>query len=452
MSAVCFDASLAIAPKVEHGIPVADVDAKNDLAEAAVANVLGKVADDTLGFWNLPDDKALADTCKAMADDARSKGSRLVVFGIGGSSLGGRMLQSALAAPDAADVTFVDNVDPHSLDQLFATLDWSDTVFNVISKSGGTVETAAQFVLLREKIIANLGHDGYQARVVATTDPEKGLLHDIAAADGLQTLPIPDNVGGRFSVLTAVGLFPAAFMGLDIHSLLAGAAAMRERCLPPDLRKNPALMNAVLHTLCEQQGKPIHVMMPYCDRLRPFAEWYVQLWAESLGKCVNQAGQPQVTGPTPLVALGATDQHSQIQLYTEGPADKVFTFLAVDDAGADMAFPDDVPAGYAYLKGHSIGKLLDAERRGTTLALARLGRPSVTLHLPEVSAHTIGQLLFMYEAQTAFAGEILDVNAFDQPGVEMGKRIAFGLMGRDGYESDLDGLDALATPDDAWCA
>ncbi|MCP4501181.1 MAG: glucose-6-phosphate isomerase [Deltaproteobacteria bacterium] len=452
MPTIRLDASLAIAPKVETGVPVASFEAERAAGTAAVKAVHGKVTSGELGFWDLPDGKDLANTCSELAKELSTTFKRLVVFGIGGSSLGGRMMQSALAKKDASEVVFVDNVDPHSLHALFAEMDWENTAFNVISKSGGTVETAAQFVLLREKLKAALGDDGYRARVVATTDPEKGLLHDIAAEDGLRTLPIPHNVGGRFSVLTAVGLFPAAYMGIDIQEMLQGAGSMRSRCVPENANENPALMNAMLHTLAEKKGQPIHVMMPYSDRLRPFAEWYGQLWAESLGKCTNQAGQPQVTGPTPVVALGATDQHSQIQLFTEGPADKFFTFLAVDDAEQDVSFPTNLPDGYAYLTGHSIAGLLDAERRGTTLALARLGRPSVTLHLPKVNAHAIGELIFLYEAQTAFAGELLDVNAFDQPGVEMGKRIAFALMGRDEFSKDLEGLGELSKVGDAWCA
>ncbi len=454
------DLRLALAPRVSGGLPKADLMARASDAEAAVKAVVAEGTDGGLGFWRLPDGTALAAECQKLADEVRKDFDTLVVLGIGGSSLGGRTVMGALA-PDGdrkgGKVIFLDNVDPDGFTRTLDGLDLEKTAFNVISKSGGTVETAAQLCLVRDRLKERFGDDGYKARMVATTDPEKGLMRELADADGLRTLPIPGDVGGRFSVLTAVGLFPSAFAGVDVLAMLAGAAAMRVRCARTDLLENPALANAVLHVEAMKRGRPIHVMMPYCDRLRPFAEWYGQLWAESLGKATSRTGETINVGPTPVAALGSTDQHSQVQLYVEGPHDKLITFLSVKertapDAADALPFSDGVPEGYAYLKGHSMGELLDAERRGTALALARAGRPSLTLELDRLDAHALGQLFFFYEAQTAFAGELLGIDAFDQPGVEMGKLIAFALMGRDGYADALDGMASFSADaaDEVW--
>lgn len=446
---VTLDLSLALAPRVSGGVPSNEL-LSHPRAKAAVPGVLEAVKSGALGFWDLPDDVALAERCEEAARTLRERFDRLVVLGIGGSSLGGRMLIEGLAL-DPSRVFFVDNVDPVRFAGVMESLDLERTAFNVISKSGGTVETAAQFVVVRDRLRRAFGDEGYRARTLATTDEKQGLMREIADADGLVTLPIPDNVGGRFSVLTAVGLLPAAFAGLDVRALLEGASSMRARCASDDVKRNPALAHAAVHHLADTKlSRPIHVLMPYCDRLRPFGEWYGQLWGESLGKAKARDGRQVNVGPTPVVAVGSTDQHSQIQLYVEGPNDKVITFIRVEEPAETVGFPDDMPAGYAYLKGHTMAGLLDAEQRGTQLALARLGRPTLTLSVSRMDERALGELLFLYEASTAFSGELYDIDAFDQPGVEMGKQIAFALMGREGYDDALSGLDSLKEPDPDW--
>jgi glucose-6-phosphate isomerase len=446
---VSLDLSLSLAPRVTRGVSAEALRCHPRVAGAAPA-VQARVAAGELGFWGLPDDTVHAALVAAKAQAFRARFDRLVVFGIGGSSLGGRMLNEGLAK-DPSRVVFVDNVDPVRFEAVMASLDLERTCFNVISKSGGTVETAAQFVTMRQRLREALGERAYQERVLATTDAKQGLMREIALADGLDMLPVPDNVGGRFSILTAVGLFPSAFAGLDVGELLAGAAAMRARCESSDVQTNPALAHAALHHLADTTGgQGLHVVMPYCDRLRPFGEWYCQLWGESLGKAKNRAGLDVHVGPTPIMALGATDQHSQIQLYAEGPFDKVVTFVRLEQHEEDVAFPDAPPPAYGYLRGHSMRGLIDAEQRGTQLALARLGRPSLTLSVARLDERALGELIFFYEASTAFAGELYDVDAFDQPGVEMGKKIAFALMGREGFDDALKGLEGLKDPDPAW--
>jgi glucose-6-phosphate isomerase len=445
---VSVDLNLMFAPAVKNGLVADAYRAMTKAASAAVDDVNSLVAKGTLGFVGLPDDEALAAKAIALGTRLRARFDTFVVLGIGGSSLGGRCLMRALA-PDAR-VIFLDNVDPDGFLLALDRLDLDKTVFNVISKSGGTVETAAQFCVVRDRLKRAFGEAGYRERMVATTDPSEGLMRKIADAEGLETLSVPQNVGGRFSVLSAVGLLPAAFAGVDVRALLAGARSMRERTRNKDLAKNPALAIAASHVLAMKSGRPIHVMMPYRDALRPFSEWYAQLWGESLGKALSRAGEHIHVGPTPVAALGTTDQHSQVQLYIEGPHDKVVTFLAVKEGARTLAFPGDVPEGYAYLRGHTMEALLDAEQRGTALALAREGRPSLTVTLPSLDAHSLGELFFLYEAATAFAGSLLGIDAFDQPGVELGKKIAFALMGRKGFEAAIAGMDDLAKGSPEW--
>lgn len=452
MSGVTLDLSLAIAPRVTGGVDAQSLQG-HPRAEDAVPAVLAAVESGELGFWQLPSEEDLAGACVDMALRLRERFDQMVVLGIGGSSLGGRMLLEALADVEAQKrVRFIDNVDPVRFERMLADLDIERTCFNVISKSGGTVETAAQFVVLRDRLKQAFGDAGYAERMIATTDPEKGLMRDIANEDGLKTLPIPGNVGGRFSVLTAVGLLPAAFAGVDVRALLAGAQDMRARCVTDDVTTNPALALAALHHLADTQlGRKVHVVMPYADRLRALGEWYCQLWGESLGKATTRTGETVHVGPTPVVAVGSTDQHSQIQLYVEGPEDKLINFIAVAELEEQTPFPASLPEGYRYLEGHSMAGLFDAERRGTALALARVGRPSTTTTLERIDAASLGGLIFLWEAATAFAGELYDINAFDQPGVEMGKQIAYALMGRAGYDEALHGLEGLTESDPTWC-
>jgi glucose-6-phosphate isomerase len=252
-------------------------------------------------------------------------------------------------------------------------------------------------------------------------------------------------VGGRFSVLSPVGLLPAALVGVDIEELLAGARRALDRSEADDLLQNPAALYAALHWEADQaHGAGIHVLMPYTDRLREFAEWYRQLWAESLGKRVDREGRTVNLGPTPVGAVGATDQHSQVQLFMEGPYDKVITFITVDDLGVDVSIPRpastaaeaELPADLAYLPGHSLGELLRTEYEATSAALAQMGRMNCTLRFPDLSASTVGEALMFYQLATGYAGAWYGIDPFDQPGVELGKRLTFAAMGRPGYPQE----------------
>lgn len=395
-----------------------------------------------LGFRNLPkgQDDLLGDII-ATAQDVRESVDNFVVLGIGGSALGPIAVHQALSTGNEKVKLFVeDNVDPVRLGRVFNSLDLKRTMFNVITKSGKTSETMAQLMYvagaLKEAGLPLSSH------VIATTDAKNGDLRRIADREGLKTFVIPADVGGRFSELTPVGLLPAAVCGIDVRAMLEGAAYMDGVCMRE--QDNPALMFALLHVLGMRKGLGVSVMMPYADSLKYIADWYAQLWAESLGKRYGRDGGEVYAGQTPVKSLGVTDQHSQIQLYTEGPFDKIVTFLEVEKFGSDLAIP--AALGYIedlqFLAGRTFGQLLAAERSATEYALCKAGRPNMTITLPEVSAYTVGALLYFFEMATAYAGEILDINAFDQPGVEEGKKATFALMGKAGFETKKAELDA----------
>jgi glucose-6-phosphate isomerase len=455
-----------MAPPIDGGITDAewrDAAASFAAAHTAVAN---EYAGGTLGFLDLPDDGALHRQTLDYVRRARERTGAdgltdVVVLGIGGSALGPIALRTALRPPqwnlldDAARqgnprLHVLDNVDPANISALLARLDLRRSLFVVISKSGGTAETMAQYLVIRARLNEVLGDAGAKERLVLVTDPQKGALRTIARSDGIAALEIPSNVGGRFSVLTPVGILPAALVGIDTGELLAGAADMRTRCASKELGANIAGTWAALQFLADtRHGRNIQVLMPYSDALRDMADWFVQLWAESLGK--HREPGDEGVGPTPLAALGATDQHSQVQLFMEGPGDKTVTFIGVEDGGADVEIPRlhaDVPE-LAYLGGHRLGELLDIERRATAGALARRGRPNMTLTLDRVDPFHVGGLLMFLELATAYAGRLYGVNAFDQPGVELGKQFTYAMLGRADADAAKQEWELLPKPDRA---
>ncbi|HDS74281.1 MAG TPA: glucose-6-phosphate isomerase, partial [Firmicutes bacterium] len=336
-----------------------------------------------------------------------------------------------------------DNVDPDRLADLFDVLDLSRTVFNVITKSGSTAETTSTFLVIKNRLESDpkIGAN-WTKHVVITTDPEKGDLRDLAKAWKLPAFDIPAGVGGRFSVLTPVGLVSAAATGIDISELLRGAGDMAERIRTTSIKANPAYISAAIHYLLYHHTAPkrMAVMMPYSQRLRDVADWFRQLWAESLGKERDLSGNTVNVGPTPIKALGVTDQHSQVQLYAEGPNDKLYSFIAVDRFKTDIDFPEDRDLArynaFNYFAGKTMGELLNYEREATTLALTRKGRPNLTINVPEVTPYTVGQLYMLLEVQTVVAGALFGIDPFDQPGVEAGKVATYALMDRPGYEEE----------------
>lgn len=442
----------AVAVGKEHGITPEDLAEIEPRILAAHAILQEERAAKKYGFYDLYKDKAVWESIQSAAQSFLTHGyENLVVLGIGGSALGMIALNTALNPPYYNLLTrsgrkgfprlfVMDNIDPMTFRAMLKLCPAKKTLFNAISKSGETAETMSQLMIVVEELEKKLGKDAVKDHLVVTTSPRepgapKSLMHPVADAYGLTSFAIPLNVGGRFSVFSPVGLFPAAMLGMDLNAMAAGCEAMDARCSQPSLLDNPAYLRAAVQYIMDtKKGKKMAVMMPYADSLRDVADWYRQLWAESLGKELDWEGNVVHAGQTPIKALGATDQHSQVQLYREGPNDKVFTMLEVGRFDKSLRIPEalEVVPELGYLRGKSMNKLMAAELHGTVDALKVSKRPVMQITLPRVNANTVAQLLYLFEVETAMAGRLYNVNTFNQPGVEEGKRIARKLMGGKG--------------------
>lgn len=429
----------------EHGISDSLIGLLKNKAVSIHTDLLSRRNKGNLAFMELPyaDVQGIRDFAKT----AIGRFENFINVGIGGSALGAQALVTSLChpfhniSPGRAEhgmrMFFADNIDPDFVNGIFEVCDPRKTLYNIITKSGSTAETMGTFLLVKAILEKNVGNS-WRDHLVITTDPHKGDLRKIAEEEKIISFPVPVGVGGRFSALSPVGLLPAACAGIDVRELLDGAAAADNRLGKCTVMENPAYLYALYQYLLDREkGKRISVMMPYSSRLYGLADWYRQLWAESLGKKKDLAGKDIFAGQTPVKALGVTDQHSQMQLYVEGPFDKVFTIIRVEHF--DHKLPME-PAyrGFSsldYLGGKTMNELIEAERQGTIYALTKNKRPNMTITFPKISPHTVGQFMYSLETATAFSGGLYSINPFDQPGVEEGKEAAFALMGRPGYEA-----------------
>lgn len=403
--------------------------------------LLSSIDEDGYGWLKLPE----ADISQAKETAAWLRSYDAVVHvGIGGSALGNHMLNQALLDDyyneqnrhergGSPKFYLADNPDPTKMASIWERVRNGTVALVGVSKSGATAETASQFMWFRDQMARTFARRDTDADILVITDPEKGTFRSFAAESGCRSLPLPRSVGGRYSVLSNAGLTSAAALGIDADGLLLGAKLMKDYLLrADDFWKNPARIEAALHLLHERAGRPMSVLMPYSSRLERFSEWFAQLWGESLGK----GGM----GTTPVRALGAVDQHSQIQLYTEGPDDKLYTLINVADHGVKAVIPAASGSlqSLSYMSGAEAGGMLKLEAVSTAAALIKAGRPVIWIELEKIDARTIGALVFYYEYMTALTGILMKVDPFDQPGVERGKRYTCGLMGRDGHEKDAE--------------
>ena len=448
----------------KEGFSDEEIKANYEVAENAFNKFARKRGSGMTGWADLPYvERHYFHDLLNVAKEIREKYEYFVVLGIGGSALGPTAVFQALCHLRYNDLPrekrngpkfyVEDNVDPERMEALLDVIDVEKTVFNVITKSGSTSETMTQYLIINDILTKKLG-DKAKDHIITTTSQSKGNLIKIATKENYKTFYIQDGVGGRFSELSPVGLLPAAVLGIDIIEMLEGAKYIDLQCNYETPYKNPALMSALLSYLSVKKGKNISVMMPYADGLKYVADWYAQLWAESIGKEVDLEGNKVFAGQTPVKSLGVTDQHSQVQLYTEGPFDKVVTFLAVDNYRKTVKIPDgceDIP-DVNFLCGHTMNELIQAERIATEYALTVKERLNRTIYLPELNAFTLGQLLFFFELETAYMGEMLGVDTYNQPGVENGKNATYALLGRKGYEEKKKELDnAPAKKNDYIC-
>ncbi len=428
-----YDASCCRRDRVGEALGIADeeIDSYAEAFRRAQAQMQDWERDETYGFLSLPVKPEAADEALGIVWETPEKVDTFLHLGIGGSSLGPIAIAGALdnSLTPKGETPFrrlivQENVDPEGFALSIDGLDWERTLVNVVSKSGGTIETLATFTAVLGRMKGMLSAEQIARRVVACTENPTGVLRTIADELGARVVQLPTNVGGRFSVLTAVGLLPAAAMGVDPHELLAGAAAMRQSCLAAATPRDGCFLSALIPFLLARRGVNVHVLFPYSDLLRGFALWCRQLLAESLGKRIDRSGRMVEVGQTPTASVGSVDQHSLLQLYMEGPADKFFTFFEIEKFRSDEPL-EELPhprLEAEHKRGLTLGRLLQAELMGTADALAEAGRPSATIRIPELTAHSLGQLFYFFELSTAYAAELYDIDAFDQPGVEASKK------------------------------
>jgi glucose-6-phosphate isomerase len=416
-----------------HGIPESLFGAAEASAQRAIEAVDTSHREGKLGFANLPA-RPVNDVIAFAREHAFKN---IVILGIGGSALGPAALESALARPNASKkLVVLDNIDPDFIAGSLEALDPAETFVNVIAKSGVTAETMATFAIVRKWMNDAIGPARLRERFAVTTDPEKGDLLAIARQERFPVFEIPRNVGGRFSVLTPVGTLPAALLGFDVEALMRGAAATAAQSRKA-FAENPALVAAFVQWILDHQfRKSILVLFPYSQALWKFAFWFKQLWGESLGKKFDRRQREVHCGQTPTAALGVTDQHSQLQLFIEGPNDKAFLFWSLRNFQDELKIqhPYETYDSMGYLQGRTLAELFEAERRATEIAITEAGRPNSTIYVDRIDEAAIGSLIMFSQYMTAYAGEFYDIDAFDQPGVEYGKKLTFCMMDRPGFE------------------
>ncbi len=445
-----FDFTNAVGTNVEGGVSI-----------ESIKSITGKLHDFLESFRQSPPGfvKVLSSSSELnkvleFAEKYR-KFQNFVVVGIGGSALGIQAIQGALLPLGWNSLNsekrnqhprlfVLDNVDPEYTTSILETLDLSETVFNVISKSGSTAETMANYMVVRGLLESH--RIDPKSHIIFTTDPNEGALRKISIDEEIPSLEIPSNVGGRFSVLTPVGLMSSAITGIDIESLISGAKESISSFLSQDdTLKNPVLFNAAVHYLYSKMGKRISVMMSYSNALYTLADWYRQLWAESLGKERTLTGEVINAGQTPVKALGTIDQHSQVQLYMEGPNDKIITFLKVNKFRKKITIPKihGDRKEFSYLGGADMSELINIEQEATALALLEKGRPNLTVIFDEINAFEVGRFFGYYESLVTAMGYLYGINTFDQPGVELGKLNTYALMKKEGYESQREHIEEI---------
>jgi glucose-6-phosphate isomerase len=377
-------------------------------------------------------------TIQEVARTIGCKFTDIMIIGIGGSSLGAKALRLALAfqlRETEPRIQFIENIDTYQFERMLARLDPATTALVCISKSGGTIESAVHYLVLRDWLSRAVGREAARRQQWVITDPDHGWLRELARRENLESLPVPPGVGGRYSVLTAVGLLPLALSGVDIATLLQGAADNESRCATGDPTDNPALeIAAYCHLLDRRHDKRISVMMPYVNRLQLFVDWYCQLWAESLGKWDRSRPGSRPAGTLPVRAMGAIDQHSQLQMYLESRHDKFFTFIELEHWEHDRPIPlEPEDCGqFPYLAGRSMAEVITAELQATRDVITQAGHPNMTIRLPRLDAHALGQLVDLYQRATIYTGLLYGINPLDQPSVEKGKHLAIEYLRRMG--------------------
>lgn len=437
MADIRLDYNFCMGDSVEGGLTKDDIQNSLDAAARGFEKLSRMVVSDEIGFTKLPefDTREILDFSKSINGIFND----MIVVGIGGSALGVEAIVNALLPYGYNVLKFpergyfpriwvADNVDPSKIHQILSRCIQQDTLVVVITKSGSTVETISNFDIILNWL--NEGSVDIKKHVVTVTDPKSGSLKKFSDIAGLKSFSIPKNVGGRFSILSPVGLLPAALLGLNIKKMLIGASDALKN------EKQFLMLTALYHA--HLRKKSINVLMPYTHKFEKFSEWFCQLWGESLGKKNDISGNKVFSGTTPVRAIGSIDQHSQIQLYKEGPNDKIITFVELSDHDFDKKVENVFYEDFNYLEGVSLSKLLNAELHATELSLMLDGRPNLKLTLDVADEYSLGYLFMLFELVVAVLGLSINIDPFDQPGVEEGKNFAYGLLGRKNYKEKLE--------------
>lgn len=408
-----YDVANMLEKTVKNGITAKELDGIQDALAEAHEHIEAMRREGKHGFFDLPFNEKTAKELELMAKDIRGQGVKTaVVVGIGGSSIGSKTILGALDDGNGVKTIFLDNPDPESVFPILSpSFDWKKTVLVVISKSGRTLETTAIFDALWKVAKKTLGDKANEHVFIITDSIFGNPLFERAKRETFHILQHPLNVGGRFSVLSVVGLFPAALAGISVKGLLKGAREMEEARRKEGVKHISAIFAVMQYIAMRNHQKTIHALMPYADRLEEFVFWFCQLWAESLGK--NGLGQ------TPLPALGTIDQHSQVQLFMDGPDDKVVTFIGVEDFSKRVKTRS----------GLDFGEILKKSQQGTGIALASRGHLNGALMIPSITPESLGALFQFFMTSTSYLGELLGVDAYNQPGVESGKKEIARLLG-----------------------
>ncbi|MBF0465695.1 MAG: glucose-6-phosphate isomerase [Nitrospirae bacterium] len=384
---------------------------------------------------------------KKIARHVRETSEHFVILGIGGSAIGPRAILESLSPlhnyRGKPKIHIFDNIDPRTIATMLEIIDPAKTTVNVVTKSGNTAETIATFMLLWDKIEKAVGSEVVN-RFILTTNPEKGIIRSLINEYNIKSLEIPTTIVGRYSVLTT-GLLLAEVAGISSDELLRGAHEITEKCKSGELWENPAyIFSSLLYLMSTEEGRNINVIMPYADGLKAFSDWFCQLWAESLGKLGF--------GITPYPSVGTTDQHSQLQLWMEGPEDKVVIFIKIKDYGKDimipMVFSDK--EGFNCLAGRSLNELISTALQSTEHSLSDASKPNVSIAIPILDAYHVGQLFQFFEIATAFLGFLFGVNPFNQPWVETGKNNLYGALGKPGFQTRNEQIEKMQKDSVCW--
>ena len=419
---------------LKNGLKLEDIETSQ--YEQQLKNIILNKSRDMMDWIDLPyQGKSFFEEIQTYGEHIRNHYENFIVLGIGGSALGAKAIKQALYPYNSGkiNVTIVDNIDAEKFNSIIESINLEKTMFNVVTKSGTTVEILTMFVIVLEKLKTLMGEKAFSNLVVTTE--KNNALWDFCKENKIKTFEVPKGVGGRYSVLSPVGLLPSAVMGINLEKLLWGAKQVLENFKQQDLNKNICYVSALINFSYFLRGKTEMVLLPYSNRLSEMTDFYIQLLSESLGKEKLLNGQPNTLYFSPTKAEGVTYQHSLLQMYQEGPQSKLFCFINLGQHTNDIKVPKFGIENLDKFLPTTMASLMQKEQIACSLALKKAGHPSYEIIVPSITEENIGALLFYFELTTAIMAELMGVNAYNQPGVEIQKQLTKAMIGTEGFES-----------------